>query len=88
MSNCWYVYILKCADQSLYTGITTDLTRRINEHNLEKTAARYTRARRPVSLVYHESVVDRSAASKREHQIKQLSLRQKHQLMNNNSPID
>ena len=48
----WYVYILKCSDNSLYTGITKDLERRVDEHNSGREAAKYTRARRPVKLVY------------------------------------
>ena len=50
--NEWFVYILECADGSLYTGITTDLERRVSEHNEGKLGARYTRARRPVKLRY------------------------------------
>lgn len=72
--NHWFVYILRCADNTLYTGITTDLTRRIQEHNNGKAGARYTRSRRPVTLVYSESATNRSDASKREHAIKKLSL--------------
>ena len=74
----WVVYMLRCADDSLYTGITSELDRRIEEHNLDdKKAARYTRARRPVRLVYQERCDDRSHASQREYQIKRLSRRQK-----------
>ena len=73
----WYVYLLKCADGSLYTGITVDLKRRVAEHNGEVSAkqqkgAAYTRARRPVALFYHEQLPNRSAASKREAAIKKL----------------
>ena len=74
----WVVYILRCADDSLYTGITKDVERRVSEHNSDNTkGARYTRARRPVSLAYQEVCEDRSHASQREHQLKQLSRRQK-----------
>ena len=66
----YYVYILKCSDNSLYTGITTDLTRRVEEHNYSPKGAKYTRVRRPVELVYSEECGDRSVASKREYQIK------------------
>lgn len=70
----WYVYILECADSSLYTDITTDLERRLAEHNKnDSKAARYTRARRPVSLVYAERVENRSYASKREYSIRKLT---------------
>lgn len=70
----WLVYILRCADDSLYTGITTDLERRIGEHNTgTSTAARYTRARRPVTPVYVEGVADRATAARREAELKRLS---------------
>jgi len=66
----YFVYILKCADDTLYTGITTELERRIEEHNGSDKGAKYTRVRRPVSLVYSEEHLDRSSASKREYEIK------------------
>ena len=69
----WYVYILQCKDSSFYTGITTDLARRVEEHNSSNKGARYTRARRPVTLVYSETVENRSEASKRESAIKKLT---------------
>mgnify|MGYP000229648956 CR=1 FL=1 len=70
----WIVYILRCADNSLYTGITRDINRRLKEHNEDnRLAAAYTRARRPVSLVYQESHHDRSSATKREAIIKKMS---------------
>ena len=68
----WQVYILKCADGSLYTGITNNLERRLTEHN-RGDGARYTRGRGPVELVYSETAADRSAASVREVQLKRLS---------------
>lgn len=69
----WWVYILRCADGTLYTGITIDVTRRIAEHNGEGgPGARYTRSRRPVELVYIEAAADRADASRREAAIKQL----------------
>jgi len=74
----WQVYILRCADDSLYTGITRDLVRRVAEHNGSGApGAGYTRSRRPVTLVYSEAAADRSAASRREYVIKQLSRTQK-----------
>lgn len=66
----YYVYIVCCADDTLYTGIARDLERRIEEHNSSEKGAKYTRARRPVTLVYSEEYPDRSAASKREYEIK------------------
>ena len=79
MSACssWWVYILKCADNSLYTGVTTDLERRLNEHNHETIGAKYTKARRPVELIYREPCENRSLACKRESAIKKLSRQQK-----------
>jgi len=66
----YYVYILCCNDDTLYTGIATDLERRVKEHNTSAKGAKYTRVRRPVSLVYSETYPDRSSASKREYEIK------------------
>jgi len=66
----YYVYMLECADGTLYTGITTDLERRLEEHNGSEKGAKYTRARRPVKLVYSEPYEDRSSASQREYHIK------------------
>lgn len=78
----WYAYFVRCADGSLYGGITTDLTRRIKEHNHSNSlGAKYTRVRRPVSLAYAEHCDDRSAASKREYHLKKLSKKAKEQLV-------
>lgn len=66
----YYVYIVRCSDDTLYTGITTDLDRRIYEHNHSDKGAKYTRQRRPVVLLYHEKYENRSIASKREYEIK------------------
>ncbi len=72
--NDWYVYILRCADGSLYTGITTDPARREREHNSDsRLGARYTRARRPVRIVYQESAHSRAQAARREREIKRLT---------------
>jgi putative endonuclease len=74
----WYVYIVRCADASLYTGITTDPARRIAEHNADDAlGARYTRTRRPVALLYVEPADSRSAATRRELAIKRLDRRRK-----------
>ena len=67
----WQVYIIECRDGSLYTGITTDLEKRLAAHNAGK-GAKYTTSRRPVQLVYYEDAANRSVASKREIAIKQL----------------
>lgn len=66
----YFVYIVQCADESLYTGIATELERRVEEHNGSEKGAKYTRVRRPVKLVYSEEHPNRSAASKREYEIK------------------
>ena len=66
----YFVYIVECVDGTLYTGISTELERRIQEHNTSEKGAKYTRIRRPVKLVYSESYPNRSSASKREYEIK------------------
>lgn len=78
----WCVYLVRCADGSLYAGVTTDPERRLRQHNGELVGgARYTRARRPVRLVYQERCADRSAACRREAEIKSYSRRQKQSLL-------
>jgi len=81
-NSSWFVYILQCSDDSLYTGVATDLERRLHEHNHSPLGARYTRARRPVEMIYSEQVESRSEACKREHEIKQLNRGQKLNLIN------
>ena len=76
----WFVYILRCADGSLYTGITNDLTRRCDQHNAGK-ASRYTRSRLPVVIVYQEVQISRGEALKRELEIKALSRQAKESLI-------
>ncbi|MCX6076490.1 MAG: GIY-YIG nuclease family protein [Campylobacterales bacterium] len=78
----YFVYILKCNDDTLYTGIAKDVDKRINEHNTSEKGAKYTKARRPVQLVYKENSLDRSSASKREYEIKKLSRDKKLDLVN------
>lgn len=73
----WFVYIVQCNDDTLYTGITTDIKRRLQEHNHDQDGARYTRARRPVKLRYCETQNNRSSAARREAQIKQLERKEK-----------
>ncbi len=77
----WFVYILRCSDGSLYTGIARDLRRRLAEHNAGPRGARYTRSRRPVTLVYSEAAASRSAALKREIALKRLSPAAKRRLI-------
>jgi putative endonuclease len=69
--------MLKCSDGTLYTGITTDLERRLDEHNNSPKGAKYTRARRPVVLVYFEELESRSEACKREYVIKKMNRQEK-----------
>lgn len=76
----WFVYMLRCAGGSLYTGIAKDVARRCQHHNAG-TASRYTRSRLPVKLVYHETHASRSAALKREAAIKALSRRKKESMI-------
>ncbi len=75
-----YVYIVQCKDESLYTGYTNDLKKRIQVHNSGK-GAKYTRSRRPVHLVYWEECPDRSSALSREAEIKKLSREEKLKLV-------
>lgn len=81
----WFVYLLRCSDQTLYTGITTNLEQRFHEHNHSDKGAKYTRGRRPVHLVYFEEQASRSLAARREHEIKRFSRLQKEQLIKNTS---
>jgi putative endonuclease len=76
----WVVYILRCADDTYYTGITNDLDARVKAHN-DGTGAKYTKPRTPVKIVYQEECLDRSAASKREYAIKRLSRNDKTELI-------
>lgn len=75
-----FVYLVRCSDDTLYTGYTTDLDRRVEEHN-EGTGAKYTRGRTPVELVYAETLESRSEALQREHALKQLSRSEKESLI-------
>jgi putative endonuclease len=76
----WFVYILRCADQTLYTGITNDIERRVSEHN-RGAGAKYTRGRTPVELVFVESTSNRSEALRRENAIKRMKLAQKQKII-------
>jgi putative endonuclease len=81
---CWWVYVLWCADRSLYTGVTTDVPRRVRQHNAGR-ASRYTRARLPVTLAYRERAAGRGAALRREAAIKRLPRRAKEALVGGGS---
>jgi len=76
------MYVVECADSTLYTGITTDIERRLNEHNMSAKGAKYTRSRRPVKLIYHETFTDRSEASKAEAKFKKLKRKVKLDIIN------
>lgn len=78
-----YVYMLRCSDGSLYTGWTSNLERRVKAHNSGH-GAKYTRSRTPVTLVYSEEIEDKAAALKREYAIKQLTHKQKENLIDRN----
>ena len=84
MEDKWYVYILRCGDETLYTGITTDVLRRLQMHRSGR-GAKYTRGRQPLELVYTEVCKDHSQALKREWQIKQLSRAKKEKLIKKES---
>ena len=77
-----YVYIVKCSDDTLYTGYTNDLDRRIKMHN-DGDGAKYTKGRRPVKLVYSEKYISKSKAMKREYEIKQLRKTEKEKIILN-----
>lgn len=85
-NSTWHVYMLRCSDQSLYTGITTDIKRRTAEHNGEvggkDKGAKYTKARRPVELVYKKRCKDRSHAAQQEAALRKLSRAEKLNLLN------
>ena len=80
MANIWKLYILRCGDGTLYTGITTDVEKRFAVHSLGK-GAKYTRGRGPLELVYQEACGDHSTALKREAEIKKLSREEKEKLI-------
>lgn len=77
----YYLYILQCADDTLYTGITVDLERRIAEHNGSKLGAKYTKCRRPVELLFSMEFATRSQATKEEARIKNLTRREKMEIV-------
>lgn len=79
--NDYFVYIVKCNDKTLYTGITTDLDRRVSEHNESDKGAKYTKTRRPVELVYSMKFKNRSEAQIEESRVKRLDREQKLRLL-------
>lgn len=83
----WYVYLLRCSDNSLYCGITKDLDRRIYDHNNTSKSAKYTRSRRPVKLVWFEKSLTRSTAQKLEYKIKKLKKIEKEMIVASNDSL-
>lgn len=77
----WFVYILRCADGTFYTGITTDVPRRVKEHNGSNLGAKYTRGRRPVKLVYCRRIKNHALAARKECQIKNMTRKKKKTLL-------
>lgn len=86
-NSAWTVYILRCADGSLYTGITTDVARRVAEHNNGSRGASYTRGRRPVALAFSHNVENRAAASRAEAWIKAQNRAAKESIIALNTPL-
>jgi putative endonuclease len=80
--KAWFLYVLRCADDTFYTGTTTDITRRINEHNTKKCGAKYTKTRRPVELIFWLDFENRSQAQKAEYKFKKLTRTQKEKIIN------
>ena len=87
MESVWYLYILRCGDGTLYTGITTDVQRRLEAHRQGK-GAKYTRGRTPLELVYREECGTHSEALKRELAVKRMPKAEKQRLMGNVSPTE
>lgn len=84
----WSVYMIRCADDSLYTGITTDVTRRLDQHVSGNAGSKYLRGRAPLELVLEQQVGDRSKATRLEYRIKKLSRTEKEKIVNRPSLVD
>ena len=80
--KAWFLYVLRCADDTFYTGTTTDISRRIDEHNTKRCGAKYTKTRRPVKLVFWLDFENRSKAQKAEHKFKKLTRERKEDIIN------
>ena len=76
-----YVYMVRCSDDTLYTGIAKDIEKRSSDHNTSKVGAKYTKSRRPVALVWHKKFPDRNAASKEEYRIKRIGKEKKEEMI-------
>lgn len=86
--SVWSVYVIRCGDNSLYTGIATDVRRRLREHESGRVGAKYLRGRAPLELVFEKSIGERSVASKIEHRIKRLPRTEKQQFSELPAKID
>jgi len=82
LAKHWFLYVLLCSDGTYYTGVTTDVRRRLKEHNTSHRGAKYTKTRRPVEVVYWTDFEDRSSAQKAEYKFKQLTRKQKEKTIN------
>ena len=78
----WYLYVVRCSDETFYTGVTTNIARRINEHNTSHRGAKYTRTRRPVELVFWSDFESRATAQQAEYKFKKLTRAQKEKVIN------
>ncbi len=85
MDKKWYMYVVECADGTFYTGITTDITRRLNEHNYGSRGAKYTKSRRPVKLRLTQECHNHSSALKEEYKFKKLTRKQKKEIIDGRS---
>ena len=79
--NMWNLYILKCSDESFYTGITTNIERRVKEHNSSPKGSKYTRTRRPVKVIYVREYETKPEAAQEEYRIKKLTRQKKMELI-------
>ena len=77
----WFLYVVRCNDDTLYTGVTTDIQRRLKEHNASSRGAKYTKTRRPVEVVYWKPFKNQSSAQKAEYRFKQLTREQKEKMI-------
>ena len=88
MGNKWFLYVLNCSDGTYYTGITTDVIRRLHEHNFTKKGAKYTRSRRPSKVVFCHEYESRSASAKAEYRFRRLSRQEKEKIIQGNEEIN
>ena len=87
MDKPWYLYVVNCSDGTLYTGVTTNIDRRVHEHNTSKRGAKYTKTRRPVKLLWSKEYASRSEAQSAEYEFKRLFHKQKLQIINKREDV-